>query len=84
METDAQAEQSKQRCESRRKKTDEIWTVIFLNLLFYWLNSHHVTSNCHHYLLKMHFCMLTMGEYSASEVTDNFSGEGCHGVLFPA
>ena len=33
METDAQAEQSKQRCESRRKKTDEMWTVIFLNLV---------------------------------------------------
>ena len=33
METDTQAEQLKQRCESRRKKTDEMWTVIFLNFV---------------------------------------------------
>ena len=34
--------------------------------------------------IKMCHLYVGYGEYSADEVTDNFSGEGCHGVLFPA
>ena len=33
METDAEAKQPEQRCESRRKKMEKLWTVIFLNFV---------------------------------------------------
>ena len=37
------------------------------------------------YYLLLKICLLYVGygKYSACEVADNFSGEGCHRVLFP-